>query len=98
MRRRPLFCKACGSKGDLNAPISYRGWCVDCAVKRIRESNVALQNREGAYYDRWLTGTAAGTAAYAKRLRRRKRAAEARRGEDTAGSVGSSAGEAQPAG
>lgn len=49
-RWRPTRCKDCGAK---EPPISLRGLCARCGVRRQVKSAVEQVAKEGRYYEAW---------------------------------------------
>lgn len=52
--RRWRFCKDCNAPMFDRFPPLKDVWCLECRIKRARESAIQLSNKSGPYYDRWL--------------------------------------------
>lgn len=55
-KKKIRICKDCGKTDN----ISQHNLCVECGIKRQKESIRQLAAKEGDIYDKWLKNTLAG--------------------------------------
>jgi len=53
--KRREFCLDCGlTEAEAGSPISVQGYCLDCGLRRAREANLAMKNKSGPLWEKWL--------------------------------------------
>jgi len=50
---KPYRCRICGK---ISPSISWNGYCMDCAVNKVKRIALEIRDEKGHYYQRWKRG------------------------------------------